>query len=158
MVLSHRVKFQLIINFFRVKGTGLISLFIATSSRPVVFFDNLNVIFSTFLTKKNIKYDQTRELWCLLASKFFLDVTKKKSALIRARESVTETVDFGSIPGRAKTKTMKIGIHSLLAWRSVLLRDSVKTPRCVVDSWTSDSVTQRLKGPFAVSRPRLLGE
>ena len=31
------------------------------------------------------------------------------------RASATETVDSGSIPGRVKPKTIKIGIHSFLA-------------------------------------------
>ena len=31
------------------------------------------------------------------------------------RASATETVDSGSIPGRVKPKTIKIGIHSLPA-------------------------------------------
>ena len=31
------------------------------------------------------------------------------------RASVTETVDSGSIPGRVKPKTIKIGIHSFPA-------------------------------------------
>ena len=33
------------------------------------------------------------------------------------RASVTETVDSGSIPGRVKSKTIKIGICSFPAWR-----------------------------------------
>ena len=36
------------------------------------------------------------------------------------RASATETVDSGSIPGRVKPKTIKIGIHSFPAWRSAL--------------------------------------
>ena len=34
--------------------------------------------------------------------------------------SATETVDLGSIPGRVKPKTIKIGIHSFPAWRSAI--------------------------------------
>ena len=32
----------------------------------------------------------------------------------------TETVDSGSIAGRVKPKTIKIGMHSFSAWRSAL--------------------------------------
>ena len=32
--------------------------------------------------------------------------------------SATEMVDSGSIPGRVRPKTTKIGIHSFPAWRS----------------------------------------
>ena len=34
--------------------------------------------------------------------------------------SATEAVDSGSIPGRVKPKTIKIGIHSFPAWRSAI--------------------------------------
>ena len=34
--------------------------------------------------------------------------------------SVTQTNDFGSIPGRVKPKNTKIGIHSFPAWRSAI--------------------------------------
>ena len=36
------------------------------------------------------------------------------------RASATEAVDLGSIPGRVKPKTLKIGIHSFPAWRSAI--------------------------------------
>ena len=36
------------------------------------------------------------------------------------RASATEAVDTGSIPGRVKPKTIKIGIHSFPAWRSAI--------------------------------------
>ena len=36
------------------------------------------------------------------------------------RASATETVDSGSIPGRVKQKTIKIGIHSFPAWVSAI--------------------------------------
>ena len=36
------------------------------------------------------------------------------------RASATETVDSGSIPGRVKSKTIKIGIHSFPAGRSAI--------------------------------------
>ena len=36
------------------------------------------------------------------------------------RASVTETVNLGSIPGRVKPKTKKIGTHFFFAWLSVL--------------------------------------
>ena len=36
------------------------------------------------------------------------------------RASATETVDSGSILGRVKPKTIKIGIQSFLAWRSAI--------------------------------------
>ena len=36
------------------------------------------------------------------------------------RASATEAVDLGSIPGRVKPKTIKIGIHSFPAWRSAI--------------------------------------
>ena len=36
------------------------------------------------------------------------------------RASATESVDSGSIPGRVKPKTTKIGIHSFPAWRSAI--------------------------------------
>ena len=36
------------------------------------------------------------------------------------RASATEAVDSGSIPGRVKPKTIKIGIHSFPAGRSAL--------------------------------------
>ena len=36
------------------------------------------------------------------------------------RASATEAVDSGSIPGRVKPKTIKIGIHSFPAWHSAL--------------------------------------
>ena len=49
--------------------------------------------------------------------------------------SVTEAVDKGSIPGRVKPKTIKIGIHSFPAWRSAIKRNNEKPPPCVVDRW-----------------------
>ena len=36
------------------------------------------------------------------------------------RASITETVDMGSIPGRSKQKTVKLGIYSFSAWRSAI--------------------------------------
>ena len=36
------------------------------------------------------------------------------------RASATEAVDTGSIPGRVKPKTIKIGIYSFPAWRSAI--------------------------------------
>ena len=36
------------------------------------------------------------------------------------RASATEAVDLGSIPGRVKPKTIKIGTHSFPAWRSAI--------------------------------------
>ena len=36
------------------------------------------------------------------------------------RASATETVDSDSIPGRVKSKTIEIGIHSFPAWRSTI--------------------------------------
>ena len=36
------------------------------------------------------------------------------------RASATEAVDLGSIPDQIKPKTIKIGIHSCPAWRSVI--------------------------------------
>ena len=36
------------------------------------------------------------------------------------RASATETVNTVSIPGRVQPKTIKVGIHSFLAWRSAL--------------------------------------
>ena len=36
------------------------------------------------------------------------------------KASVTETVNLGSIPGRVKPKTIKIGTHSFFAWLLVL--------------------------------------
>ena len=36
------------------------------------------------------------------------------------RASATEAVDSGLIPGRVKTKTIKIGIHSFSAWCSAI--------------------------------------
>ena len=34
--------------------------------------------------------------------------------------SANESADLGSIPGRVKPKTIKIGIHSFPAWRSAI--------------------------------------
>ena len=34
--------------------------------------------------------------------------------------SATEAVDPSSIPGRVKPKTIEIGIHSFVAWRSTI--------------------------------------
>ena len=79
-------------------------------------------------------------------------------ASINDRASVTKTVDLGSIPGRAKPKIIKIGIHSFLASSSAIKRVIAKTPQCVVNRWTSGSLTRGLKDPFAVSWPRQLGE
>ena len=36
------------------------------------------------------------------------------------RASATKAVDYGSIPGLVKPKTVKIGIHSFSAWRSAI--------------------------------------
>ena len=60
--------------------------------------------------------------------------------------SATETVNSGSIPGRVKPKTIKIGIHSFPATFSNK-RDSVKPPPCVVDRWAGGSLTRRQKVP-----------
>ena len=59
----------------------------------------------------------------------------------------TETVDKGSIPGRIKPKTLKIDIHSCLAWRSASTRDSVKPPSCVMDRWQLDLKTEKVFSP-----------
>ena len=54
------------------------------------------------------------------------------------RASAAETVDLGLIPGRVKSKTLKIGIHSFPAWRSAI-KATVK----------ASAVCGRQKGPFA---------
>ena len=52
------------------------------------------------------------------------------------KASATKTIDSGSIPGRVKLKTIKIGIHSFPACRLAIKgTDSVKPPPCVVDRW-----------------------
>ena len=60
------------------------------------------------------------------------------------RASATETVDSGSIPGRMKPKTIKIGIHSFPARRPAI-RDSVKPPLCVVPRWQLDRKVLRCR-------------
>ena len=50
-------------------------------------------------------------------NKFICDVFYPISGRVD-RASATEAVDSGSIPGRVKPKTIKIGIHSFPAWRS----------------------------------------
>ena len=72
------------------------------------------------------------------------------------KASATKTVDTGSITGRIKSKTIKVGIHSLPVWRSTTKRDSVKPPPCVVDRWANGSLTRRLKGAIAVFWSRQL--
>ena len=74
------------------------------------------------------------------------------------KASATETIDLGLIPGRVKLKTIKIGTNSFPAWRSAIKRDNMKPLSCVVGSWEDGSLTQRPKGPFAVSWLRQLGE
>ena len=69
------------------------------------------------------------------------------------RASATGTLDSGSIPGRVKPKTIKIGIYSVYAVRSTLKRDSVKPPPSVVNRWAGGSVTRIPKSLFAVSWP-----
>ena len=66
--------------------------------------------------------------------------------------SPAETVDSGSIPGRVKPKTIKIGIHCFPEWRS-----AIKEIVCSLHhlSWTCGSLTRRPKGPFAVSWARM---
>ena len=60
------------------------------------------------------------------------------------RASAFKTVDSGSIPGRVKPKTTKIGIHRRLA----IIRESVKLPpACVVDKWQLDSKTAAVLCP-----------
>ena len=66
------------------------------------------------------------------------------------RASTTKTIDLSLIPGRVKPKTIKIGIHSLMK------KDSVKPPPCVVDRRQLDSKTEKV--PFAVSWQRQLDE
>ena len=56
----------------------------------------------------------------------------------RNKESATETVNSGSIPGRVKPKTIKIGIYS-----STFSIYSSKSPPCVVDRWQLDLKTER---------------
>ena len=58
--------------------------------------------------------------WLQTSSKFnrqdfaeILEIPKRAD-----RENATEMVDSGLIPGRAKPKTIKIGIHSFSVWRS----------------------------------------
>ena len=70
----------------------------------------------------------------------------------------TETVDSGSIPGWVESKTIKLVFIAFPAWRAAIKRDSVKPPPCVVNRWAGGSLTRRLKGPFAVSWPRQLGQ
>ena len=71
--------------------------------------------------------------------------------------SATEIVDLGSIPGRVKPTTTKIGNHSFPAWRSDL-KGTAKTSQWFVDRWTGGSLTPEPKGSCAVSRPRQLGD
>ena len=55
-------------------------------------------------------------LFCLLFNTIFAVKEIKMLALENGRvdrASATETVDSGSIPGRVKPKTIKVGIHKL---------------------------------------------
>ena len=71
------------------------------------------------------------------------------------RASATETGNSGTITGRVKTKTIKIGIHSFPAWRSAING----TAWCLHRVWkTGGSLTQRPKSLFTVSWPRQLGQ
>ena len=73
------------------------------------------------------------------------------------RASATEAVDSGSIPGRVKPKTIKIVfIASLFDVQQ--LKKQCEIPPCVVDRRAGGSLTQRPKGPFAVSRSRQFGK
>ena len=61
------------------------------------------------------------------------------------RASAIKTVDTGSIPGRVKPKTIKIGIHNFPAWRT-----SIKRRKCDLQYvWkTGGNLSRRPKGPF----------
>ena len=72
--------------------------------------------------------------------------------------SVIETLDLGSIPCQVKKKTIELGIHSFLAWRSTWKRDRVKPSPCVQDRYARYSLTRRLKGPFTVFWPSQLSK
>ena len=63
------------------------------------------------------------------------------------RAFATEAVDLGSIPGRVKPKTIKIGIHSFLAWRS-----AIKGTVVIVITFYSPSCLgqETAKGPFGL--------
>ena len=74
------------------------------------------------------------------------------------RASATEAVDSGSTPGPVKPKTIKNWYSQLPRLTFSSKRDCVKPPPCLVDRWAGGSLTQRSKGPFAVSWPRQLRE
>ena len=60
------------------------------------------------------------------------------------RVFATETVGSGSISGRSKPKTIKLGIHSFPAWCSALNGQcECEASTCVVDSWQLDSENER---------------
>ena len=84
-------------------------------------------------------------------SQVYLDSTLLTISGRVDRASVTEAVDSGSIPDRVKPKTIKIGIHSFLAWRSAIKGTVWSLRRGVVDRWAGGSLTRRPKDPFAVS-------
>ena len=106
------------------------------SQEAVCLFDNLiKIFFSAFLTKKRNVWPSRVLRWLLDSEVFFFGCKKKNKifAPISDRASITETVDLGLTPSRAKSKTIKIDAHSFLAWRSAIKKDIVKTPQCVID-------------------------
>ena len=58
-------------------------------------------------------------LFYFVTSSFFSHYNNHIANNFLGKESATETVDLGSIPG-VKPKSIKIGIHSFLNWRSAL--------------------------------------
>ena len=69
---------------------------------------------------------------------------QKKILLISGRvdeASANETLDSGLIPGRVKSKTTKLGIHSFPERGLAIKMDSVKSLLCVVDTWAGGNVT-----------------
>ena len=58
--------------------------------------------------------------------------------------SVTEAVNSGSIPGRVKPKTIKIGIHSFLL-DIQQLKGQCEAPTVCGRKWAGGNLTRRLK-------------
>ena len=68
----------------------------------------------------NHEPDQLSENWAFSHSRTTIANNNYTDQWSSGWASATEAVDSGSIPGRVKPKTIKIGIHSFPAWRSAL--------------------------------------
>ena len=113
---------------------------------------------SSLIESRCVLYFPIRFLCKISFQNFWRRNNRSVVEWVDCRASDSELVDSASIFDWVKPKTIKINIHSFLAWRSAIKRESVKLPPCVVDRWAGGSLTWRSQGHFIVFCLTQLGE